>query len=145
MVLENSTETFDFELVSPEKRLMNRKARMVVIPGDEGDIGVLPNHSALLVSIRPGVIEVFDPGEEKPHKIFIASGFADITPRSCSVLAEEALPVKDMKKSELERSVQELQDSFWLAENEFEKGRIAKRIKIAQAKLDAVLHAHEAA
>jgi len=81
---------FDFELVSPERRLMSEKAWQVKIPGYEGDFGVRANHAALVASIRPGVVEVFANENDAPTKIRVEGGFADVTATSCTILAEQA-------------------------------------------------------
>src|SRR6516225_6486620 len=92
--------TFQFELVSPEKILVSEEAKMVVVPGEDGDFGVLASHAPLLSAIRPGVVRVTSAsGEEK--KFFVAGGFADVTPSLLSVLAEEAVNVAEIDKGRL--------------------------------------------
>ena len=49
-----------FELVSPERLVVSMPVDMVVVPGGEGDFGVLPGHAPLIASVRPGVIEIYD-------------------------------------------------------------------------------------
>ena len=68
---------------------------MVVVPGGDGDIGVLPGHSLLIGTVRPGVIDIHEGGKVK-EKIFVAGGFAEVTPERCTVLAEEAMPLSDL-------------------------------------------------
>tara|TARA_R110002110_G_scaffold1839_10_gene8230 strand:+ start:521 stop:892 length:372 start_codon:yes stop_codon:yes gene_type:complete len=88
-------DTLEFELVSPERLLMSESVEMVVVPGGDGDIGVLPGHSLLIGTVRPGVIDIHEGGKVK-EKIFVAGGFAEVTPERCTVLAEEAMPVSDL-------------------------------------------------
>ena len=86
-----------FELVSPEKLLLSREVDMVVVPGVEGDMGVLPRHSPAITTVRPGTIVVYEDGAVT-DRIFVAGGFAEISDNRCTVLAEEALPVGDIDK-----------------------------------------------
>ena len=79
-----------FELVTPERLLLSQEADMVVVPGGAGDFGVLPRHAPLISTVRPGTIRLHDGGGE-PAEIFVASGFAEVTPERCTVLAEEAV------------------------------------------------------
>jgi len=65
-----------FELVSPERLVVSMPVDMVVVPGGEGDFGVLPGHAPLIASVRPGVIEIYD-GREVSDRIFVAGGFAE--------------------------------------------------------------------
>lgn len=135
---EQNAQTFNFELVSPERKLMSGPVRMAVIPGEEGDFGVLPNHSALVSSIRPGVILVFGEDSEAPQRIFIAGGFADVTGTNTTVLAEEAVNVNDLNAADLEQAIRNLTEDVGMATDETEKARIARKITLAKAKLDAV-------
>ena len=64
----------EFELVSPEKLLVSQPVDMVVVPGSEGNFGVLAGHSPFISTIRPGVIDIFE-GERIVDRIFIAGGF----------------------------------------------------------------------
>ncbi len=133
--------TFHFELVSPEEKLISAPARMVVIPGEEGDIGVLADHSALLSSLRPGVIELFavdNDNDNDPVRIFVAGGFADISGDHCTVLAEEAVNVKDLDEADLEQTIRNLTEDIGLAEEDADKARIARRLAVTQARLAAL-------
>ncbi len=131
-------QTFNFELVSPEEKLISAPAKMVVIPGEEGDFGVLPNHSALVSSIRPGVIQIFVNDNEPPRRIFIAGGFADVTATSCTVLAEEAVEVKDLNQSDLEQTIRNLSEDLGMAASDADRARVQKKLTLAKAKLGAV-------
>ncbi len=59
---------------------------MVVVPGTEGDFGVLPGHAPLISSIRPGVITI-DTADGKQRKIAVTGGIAEVVPERCTVLA----------------------------------------------------------
>ena len=82
--------TVEFELVSPERLLLSEQVAMVVVPGEEGNFGVLPGHAPLISTVRPGVIDVYASRAEVSSRIFIAGGFAEVTATSLSVLAEQA-------------------------------------------------------
>ncbi len=79
-----------FELVSPEKLLMSAEVQQVVVPGSEGDFGVLPGHAPVLSTMRPGVIDITDAGGHK-SRIFVRGGFAEVNPTGLTVLAEQAI------------------------------------------------------
>lgn len=132
-----SNATFSFELVSPERKLMSEPARMVVVPGAEGDFGVLPNHSALVSGIRPGVLSVYGPGSSEPLRIFVAGGFADVSPTNLTVLAEEAVQVSDLNPADLEQTLRNLTEDLGMATAETEKARIQNRLELTHAKLAA--------
>ena len=66
-----------FELVAPERLLASIEADMVVIPGAEGDFGVLPDHAPLMSLLRPGVIAVYQ-GDRVDRRLFVDGGFAEV-------------------------------------------------------------------
>jgi F-type H+-transporting ATPase subunit epsilon len=87
-------DTFTFELVSPERLLSTGQVAMVVVPGSEGDFGVLPGHAPMMSTIRPGVIEVYaSEGTTPSARYEIEGGFAEVTPNGLTILAERAVLV----------------------------------------------------
>lgn len=138
MTVPSNAPPFHFELVSPERKLISEPARMVVIPAEEGDIGVLANHASLVATVRPGVVEVYSTDGQAPRRIFIAGGFADISAKNCTILAEEAVNVSDLNQAELEQSIRNLNEDMGLAGTDIERQRISRRLAAVQAKLDAV-------
>ena len=84
---------FNFELVSPERVLMSEAVEHVVLPGTEGQLGVLAGHSPAVVTLKPGLIRVLE-GSEVKREIYVRGGFAEINPGEVTVLAELALDAK---------------------------------------------------
>jgi F-type H+-transporting ATPase subunit epsilon len=125
-----------FELVSPEALVLSVDADMVVVPGAEGDFGVLPRHSRLISTVRPGVINVYQ-GGSVDQQIFVSGGFAEVTPERCTVLATEALQISAIDTAAVEAEIRDLTDDLSDATTEEEKGKIHTAIVIAQSKLAA--------
>lgn len=136
-MMDTNKGTFTFELVSPERKLMSGPAQLVVIPGEEGDFGVLAGHSALVATIRPGVVEITMEGEA-PQRIFIAGGFADVSPTNCTVLAEEAVMLSDLNQADLEQTIRNLTEDLTIAKDELEKSRISRKLALTRAKLQGL-------
>ena len=93
-----------FELVSPEKLLLSEDVEMVVVPGGEGNFGVLPGHALFISTVRPGVIEVYE-GNRVSERIFVSGGFAEVTPERCTVLADEAMPLSSLDRPQIDESL----------------------------------------
>ena len=127
-----AADKVEFELVSPERLLLSAQVDMVVVPGAEGDFGVLPRHSPLISTLRPGVIRVFE-GREVKQRIFVAGGFAEVTPERCTVLAEEAVPVGDIDAAKIDQELKNLGEDLADAKTDEEKAAIARRIKVREA------------
>lgn len=80
-----------FELVTPEKLVRSEDVHMVVVPGSEGDFGVLQGHAPLMSTVRDGVIEIYKNSmSETPETIRVEGGFAEVNERGLTVLAERA-------------------------------------------------------
>lgn len=129
---------FNFELVSPERKLVSEPAFQVTIPGEEGYVGVRAGHMALVMSVRPGVVEVIRSEGGAKEKIFIAGGFADISQTQCTLLAEEAVPLAGLQPDRLSAELGRLNEDMGFAETDDDKARIAKRIAVVSGMLDAV-------
>lgn len=127
----------EFELVSPARLLASKAVDMVVVPGGDGDFGVLPGHAPLLSNVRAGVILVYE-GREIADRIFVAGGFAEVTRERCTVLAEEAMPVSEIDSGKTEQDLRDARDDVASAGSDHERNAANRRADIAQAKLDAV-------
>jgi len=125
-----------FELVSPERLLVSREVEMVVVPGSEGDFGVLPDHAPLISTVRPGVIEVYEGGSVS-DRIFVAGGFAEVTGERCTVLADEATLVADIDRTAVQRELDSLRGELAAAGDDAARDRLAARIDVVEAKLAA--------
>jgi len=128
------TEKLQFELVSPERLLLAEAVDMVVVPGAEGDFGVLKDHAPLISGVRPGVLDVHDEGQIK-ERIFVAGGFAEVTGERLTVLAEEAVPLADIDRADIEAQLDELRADLAAASVDSEREALAKRIEVAEVKL----------
>jgi len=98
-------EKLTFALVSPERELFNGEVDHVVVPGAEGEFGVLPNHAPVMSVIKPGALKVINDGAER--RIFVNGGFADVTPEGLTVLAEEAIDLADIEPAQLEQDLKD--------------------------------------
>ena len=127
----------EFELVAPEALVFSAAADMVVVPGSEGDFGVLAGHAPLISLVRPGIIDVHDEGTVK-QRIFVAGGFAEVTERRLTVLVEEAAPVDALDRGAIEARLERARKEAGAAETEEEKAAAEKEIGLAQAMLGAI-------
>lgn len=136
--MAGTTDTLQFELVSPERLLVSRDVGMVVVPGAEGDFGVLRDHAPLISTVRPGVIDVYDDGTTISDRIFVSGGFAEVTGERCTVLADQAIPLKDLDRTAVQKELEDLQRELAGAGDDGARGHLAARIEAAEAKLAAI-------
>lgn len=105
-----------FELVSPEKLLMSTDVNMVVVPGVDGDFGVLINHAPVVSTLRTGILEVHN--GDTPEKILVVNGFAEVNPDGLTVLAEEAIHLADVDRAALEAELKNAEEEIADAKDE---------------------------
>lgn len=136
---ETGNNAIQFELVSPEARLMDEPAVMVVLPGTDGDIGVLPEHSPLVSTMRAGVVSIYKENKTTvTDQIFLAGGFADVSATGVTVLAEEAIPVSKIDAGEVQNQIEALKADLASGSD---KTHEAEQLSILEAKLAAVQNA----
>tara|TARA_Y100000589_G_scaffold115866_1_gene109876 strand:+ start:68 stop:454 length:387 start_codon:yes stop_codon:yes gene_type:complete len=95
----------NFDFVSPEASIVSSEVEMVLIPGIDGDAGILPNHSPFMTTLRQGIVEVtFEEGNVKRY--LVEGGFADITQDKMTILAENSLNLSDSDSNTLKNEIE---------------------------------------
>ena len=120
-----------FRLVMPERELLATEADMVVVPGSEGDFGVLHGHAPLISTVRPGVLEVFQ-GSKAEQRFLVVGGFAEVTAERCTVLADEAMPFDSVTAEQLAERERLAQEEVTDAATAAEKASAEKALAVAK-------------
>lgn len=120
------SEKLAFALVSPERELFQGEVDQVVVPGADGEFGVLPKHAPLMSTIRPGALRILSDGVET--RIFVNGGFADVTPDGLTVLAEDAVDLAEVDSAQLEQDLKDAREDADAAKDDVKRG-------VAQAKV----------
>lgn len=131
--------TINVELVTPEALVFSDEATLVVAPGSEGEFGVLPLHSAMVSELEAGVVKIDIASEKgRTDRIFISSGFAEVTEERCTILVEEAMPVAEIKRDKAEARLLKAREALEKTDNQREIKKLNSEIKIATAMIAAV-------
>jgi len=130
-------QTVEFELVSPQRLVKSQMVGMVVVPCAEGDIGVLPGHTPLIGTVRAGVVNIHD-GGKVTERIFVSGGFVEVTPERCTLLAEEATAVEDIKAEDAKARLEAANAALDKASTDVEKGHANAEVATAEAMLAAI-------
>ena len=131
-----------FELVTPERLVVSREVEMVVVPGTEGNFGVLPGHAPLISTIRPGTVDIYE-GRAVTERIFVVGGIADVTPERCTVLADEAMPPDSLDRNALDRELTEIEGNLPSLSEQVgraqgtERERLAAELRTLERRRDA--------
>lgn len=132
------SDSIHFELVSPERLLMDIAATSVVVPGSEGDFTVLPGHAPVMSTIRPGVVEVMETESGEPSRLFVRGGFAEVTSEGLVILAEEVIILADVSREELRQKVADAGEDVEDAKTDEEKRlaieALARLTELSEAK-----------
>ena len=122
--------TISFDLVSPENLIFNDEVGMIIVPGKDGDFGVLPGHSKVMSSLRPGRVMVYGEDKNLLKSFFVSGGFAEVNPEKCIILAESVDDISVLDKSIIQKSIEDLE--------KLDDSKSKEQLLIANAKLDAV-------
>jgi F-type H+-transporting ATPase subunit epsilon len=138
---ENNTGFVQFDLVSPEKKLLSQAVSMVVLPGEEGDFGVLVGHAPIVSTMRSGVVAVYNvPNDQHPELYFIDGGFADVTAEQCTVLAEYAVKLPEIDQDALAEEIKSLHEDIQAVNDndEADIDDVKRKLDIALSKQEAL-------
>jgi len=130
-------DTVDFELVSPERLVISAPVEMVVVPGAEGDFGVLPGHAPLISTVRTGVISIYE-NKAVDRRIFVSGGFAEVTAGRCTVLADEAVDLEDADRAAAESRVAAAREDLAEADTDDERAAAGAELAVGEALLAAI-------
>tara|TARA_Y100000588_G_scaffold106182_2_gene116127 strand:- start:425 stop:835 length:411 start_codon:yes stop_codon:yes gene_type:complete len=134
--LETVADTFQFELVAPEKLIYSDDTEFVVVPGAEGDFGVLPGHALLLSTVRAGIIEIHE-NDKLKDRFFVAGGFAEVTPERCTVLSTESIKLDEIDENAARERLDLAERDLNNASSEAEREKCEKALEVAQALVTA--------
>ena len=122
--------TISFDLVSPESLIFNDEVGMIILPGKDGDLGVLQGHSKVMSSLRNCRLIVYGEDKNLLKSFFVSGGFAEINSEKCIVLAESVEESSALDKSTIEKNIEELKNK--------DDQRSQYQLEIASSKLDAL-------
>jgi F-type H+-transporting ATPase subunit epsilon len=115
-----------FDLVSPERLLLSKAVDMVTVPGTEGYMGVMAGHASLVSTLRAGMIDMLDNGQDT--RFFIRGGFAEISATKITVLAEEAIPMSELDLAMLDQRIVDAQEDEIAAKTDADRARAGQLV-----------------
>lgn len=131
------SQAFHLKIISPATVVVDAYVPSVQIPGVEGDFGVLPGHAHVFSMIRPGVIDVTQP-DGSHVRFFAATGYADVTPESCTVISDHIQDLADVSSSDAQDAVVAARLALTNAENDNERTAAEKILQSAEALVAAL-------
>ena len=130
-------DAVEFELVSRERLVLSVAVGMVVVPGVEGDFGVLPGHAPMISNVRPGVISIYN-DRALEARVFVGGGFAEVSDSRLTVLTEDAVALDEIDRAGADARLAEAREAVDGAGDDRAKAEAEKRVVIAEALVAAV-------
>jgi F-type H+-transporting ATPase subunit epsilon len=127
-------DTFQLEIVTPEKLVVRENAEEAQIPGANGYIGVLPGHAPLITELGAGEISYRSGGQL--HRYATAWGFAEVLPDRVTVLAETVEPAEQIDVSRAQQSLAKAEEALKSAQTEEEVSNDLAEVRRAQARIE---------
>jgi F-type H+-transporting ATPase subunit epsilon len=129
--------TFRFDLVSPEQMVFSGEVEHVVVPGTEGEFGVLPGHAPLVAMLKPGVLRILGPNEQR---IMVVGGFAEVSPDGLIVLADIAMPVEEVDRDVIAGQIKDTEEDLADSKDEAKRDKLRTKLEQLRAVQDALGH-----
>jgi F-type H+-transporting ATPase subunit epsilon len=126
---------FHFDLVSPEQLVFSGEVEHVVVPGTEGEFGVLAGHAPLVAMLRPGILKILGTDEQR---ILVTGGFAEVTADALTVLADRAVPVGEVDAAAIDAEIKDVEEDLADAKDDHTRDRLATKLEQLKAVQEAL-------
>ncbi|MEW5890595.1 MAG: F0F1 ATP synthase subunit epsilon [Pseudomonadota bacterium] len=130
--------TVHVDIVSAEESIFSGLAEFVVLPGEAGELGILPGHTPLLTRIRPGAVRVKVPHQEEEELVFVAGGLLEVQPSLVTVLADTAIRGKDLDEAKALEAKQKAEEMLANRTSQLEYAKAQAELAEAIAQLAAI-------
>lgn len=129
--------TVHVDIVSAEEAIFSGLAEFVVLPGEAGELGILPGHTPLLTRIKPGVVRVKTPGGNE-ELVFVAGGMLEVQPNLVTVLADTAIRGKDLDEAKALEAKRKAEEALANRTSQLEYAKAQAELAEAIAQLAAI-------
>jgi F-type H+-transporting ATPase subunit epsilon len=126
------------EIVSAEKTVFVGEAKFVSLPGENGELGVLPGHAPLISKIKPGTVYIELLNDSAHEYIFIAGGIIEVQPSRVIVLADTAIRGDDLDEAKAQEAKQRAQEIMETQQGNLDLAKAQSEIMLATAQLAAI-------
>ena len=130
--------TLHVSVVSAEGSIFEGEARFVALPGESGELGILPRHTPLITRIKPGAVRIerADNGEEE--FVFVAGGILEVQPGTVTVLADTAIRGKDLDEAKANEAKRQAEDALRNAKNDIDLAKASSELANLAAQIAAI-------
>src|SRR5690606_3686948 len=129
--------TIHVDVVSAEASIFAGEAKFVSLPGEAGELGILPGHTPLISRIRPGTVKIETP-EGKDELVFVAGGLLEVQPGTVTVLADTAIRSQDLDEAKAEAARKQAEEALRNAKDKTEIAVVEAELAMLAAQLAAI-------
>ena len=130
--------TLHVDVVSAETSIFEGQAEFVTLPGEEGELGIFPQHTPLLTRIKPGAVRIKLPGRDDEEFVFVAGGILEVQPNRVTVLADTAIRGHDLDEAKATAAQKEAQEAMANAKSDIDFARAQSEFAVMAAQIAAL-------
>jgi F-type H+-transporting ATPase subunit epsilon len=130
--------TIHVDVVSAEEQIFSGEAKFVALPGENGELGILPRHTPLITRIRPGAVRIERADNNQEEFVFVAGGILEVQPERVTVLADTAIRGKDLDEAKATEAKRLAEEALRNAKSDIDLARAQSELAMYAAQLAAL-------
>ena len=132
------SKQFQVDVVSAKGSIFSGAATFVALPGESGELGILPGHISLITRIKPGTVRIQNGGPETEELVFVAGGILEVQPRGVTVLADTAIRGKDLDEAKALEAKRKAEEALASKAAEMDYAKAQAELMEAIAEIQAI-------
>jgi len=129
--------TLHVDVVSAEEQIFSGEAKFVALPGESGELGILPKHTPLITRIKPGAVRI-ERADGSEEFVFVAGGILEVQPNRVTVLADTAIRGKDLDEAKAAEAKKLAEEALKNAKSEIDLAKAQSELAIQAAQIAAL-------
>ena len=131
-------DTIHVDVVSAQKNIFSGEAKFVALPGEMGELGILPRHTPLITRIKPGAVRIERADNGQEEFVFVAGGILEVQPGKVTVLADTAIRGKDLDEAKASEAKRQAEEALKNAKSDIDVARAQSELAIYAAQIAAL-------
>ena len=130
--------TIHVDVVSAEELIFSGEASFVALPGESGELGIMPRHTPLITRIKPGAVRIKRADNDQEEFVFVAGGILEVQPNRVTVLADTAIRGKDLDEAKAAEAKKAAEAALQNAKGDFDVAKAQSELAVLAAQLSAI-------
>jgi len=130
--------TIHVDVVSAEEQIFSGEAKFVALPGESGELGIMPRHTPLITRIKPGAVRIQRADTNEEEFVFVAGGILEVQPDRVTVLADTAIRGHDLDEAKAAEAKKAAESALSNARNDFDVAKAQSELAVMAAQLSAI-------